>query len=198
MKKYVFDRSFDDSGRTVLEAPRPIPEAPKLPEKNYEDGFKEGFQRGIESQAQVREETVLKILEKVEETFTKILSEVDQQRTQISDVSVALVKSILEKVFPSFAQNLKLAEKDIESKIVPVIQEFREGRVKVFVHKNVAGFIESRLRSITRVPFDVIVDDQMAPGDCRLSWNESGFEFFRERLREEVCALLDDMVATGQ
>ena len=78
-----------------------------------------------------------------------------------------------------------------------MIQEFREGRVKVFVHKNVAGFIESRLRSITRVPFDVIVDDVMAVGDCRLCWNESGFEFFRERLREEICALLDDMVTAG-
>ena len=196
MRKYVFDRSFDERGQVIVEAPKPMPEARKLPEKSFEDGFKEGFQKGLESQAQVREENVLNILEKVEATFEKLLSEVDQQRSQISDVSVALVKSILEKVFPSFAHNLKLAEKDIESKIIPVIQEFREGRVKVFVHKNVRVYW-SRLRSITRVPFDVIVDDVMAVGDCRLCWNESGFEFFRERLREEICALLDDMVTAG-
>ena len=197
IQKYVFDRSFDED-RDRPKPPKPIPPPPQLPEKSFEDGFKDGFQKGIESQAQKREETILQVLEHVENTFTKMMTDIHGQRSEIARTAISLVKNIVEKIFPSLTNNPKLAEQDLETKLIPVIQEFTEGRVKVFVHKSVSGFIESRLRSITRVPFDVVVDPNLAPGDCRLCWNEAGFESFRDRLREEICVLLDDMVVTAK
>ncbi|WP_031934701.1 FliH/SctL family protein [Candidatus Hepatobacter penaei] len=198
IRKYIFERSFDegksqDTNVPVVRDGLVEEQREKSLQDKFQEGFQEGFQKGIESQANKRENDVLQVLSHIETKVKDLVSVYEAQNSEVLKLSVFFVKSILKKAFPHLSANQTLVASDLEEKILPVIKKLAGDKVKVFVHKSMAGFIESRLRSLAGVNVEVNIDEELGPGDCRLCWNESGFECLQERLGREVYALLDDM-----
>lgn len=202
IQKFIFDNSFDEK-TTVPEAPPP----PKEPDtkanhaqenETFQKGFEEGFERGLKHHQSTYEEQMLQTLQKICTQFDTIREEAHQHNQSVLSLSATFVKETLQKVFPFFSHQKRLVESDLEATLTPLLETLKARPCKIIVHPNVAGFVESRLKSLVPdLPIQILHDSALSPGDSRIEWEHASVEHVKERLREEVFNLLDEMVSTA-
>jgi len=201
LEKYVFDRSFDEvSDIKLASSPSATPLEAHAEEalshtqvKSYEEGFQEGFQKGRESHVHERETQTLSILKGLQEHLLRFIDQQEKGRLEAVELAGQMVRSVIEKIFPSLENNAELAAFDLKKKLLPLLKSLSEKSVTIIINPTMLPFIEARIREWHKGTFDIQLDAGVANGDCRVLWDQSGVEVLKKSVLDEILVLLSDL-----
>jgi flagellar assembly protein FliH len=181
MRKFMFDRSFDD----VAIAQRAIERKPVLmkPEQidamkkeSHDSGFTAGQKAGNEEQLA----HVAAIMATVAKNVDALMKNLDALSHEQAVHTRQLVMAIAKKIMPEFTARNGLQE--IEVLIDKAVHDMaREPRLVVRVNEAQLDAVNEKIQTITTQraysgQVIVLADAGVAAGDCRIEWADGGIE----------------------
>ncbi len=192
IRKFLFETDFDQpSGRRTRaggdgEAPAkpPPPPPPTYHEEDLAAARREGHEAGFaEGRAAAEQETARRLAE-AEERLVAGLAAVqegqDRATALLTRKAIDVAVTALAKMLPTLQRRHGLDE--IESVLRECVGRLApDGRVTVAVHPDLAAPVgETAARLAQRAGFagalQVVEDDEVAIGDCRVTWDGGGAE----------------------
>ncbi len=196
MRKFLFERSFDDKKDThdssEPEAITTESTQEALRQEAFESGYSRGFQEGISSANQQKESTMAQNISQILETATYHSEELDHQKHAIAFSAAQITLNVLEKIFPSFQKNLGLLE--IKGFVQELLKNENPQSLKISAHPDICKLLQEKFHSSgekTSIVFEG--DTQLGFGDFRASWGETGVERIQANLLENCQKLLQQI-----
>ena len=181
VRKFMFDRSFDDAA-IVHRAPerKPVLMKPEqidaLKKESYDAGFAAGKAAGLDEQT-AQQTDVLKSIDQNTAALIKNINTIAQEQ---AEQTRSLALAIAKKILPTFMSQNGLQE--IEALVTETIREMaREPRMVVRVHESEFDALNEKIQAIaTQRAFPgkivILADAEIASGDCRIEWADGGVE----------------------
>lgn len=202
--------SFGGQPERKASAPPPPPAAPAITRedvKNAEqEGYRKGFLEGVNEgrmQAESEQAEVTRRLEEAVETLSSQLRGlIDAYNDFVSEQHAEMPKlalAVARKVAGAALENNALAA--LESVIAPAIERMLgQPRMIVTVNESLVAALEQRLAARfahNNDPGEIAIegDAELAPGDCRINWENGSAERSTEALWKQVEAMVAEMVA---
>ncbi|MDA0655762.1 MAG: FliH/SctL family protein [Proteobacteria bacterium] len=198
-RPFSFDVSFDSPRiaqhqETVKEnAPPPIFSMEDL-EEAREEGFEEGRKAALEAAAGGIEERIADAFEAVKKQLSAIDHNQEEANTRTQAMSLALLRRIVEKLFPAMIANYGMAEiENILDACMPLITD--GAKVFLRINDDVAPEVERRLQNIIQqngilARVTVLPDPELGPSDCILNWGDGGAERDFDALWSQIDVIL--------
>jgi hypothetical protein len=196
MRKFLFDRSFDNKKNTQ------DPSTPEtiiaestqeaLRQEAFESGYSRGFQEGVFSANQQKESTIAQNISQILETVTYHSEELDHQKHAIAFSSAQITLNVLERIFPSFQKNLGLLE--IKGFVQDLLKNENPQSLKISAHPDICKLLQEKFQSGgEKISITFEGDTQLGFGDFRASWGETGVERIQANLLENCKKLLQQI-----
>lgn len=181
MRKYLFDRSFDDiAAAQRAQERKPVLMKPEqidaLKTEAHDKGFAMGKDAGRDEQTAKLTAVMATVGKNVEGLMKGIDALIAEQETHTRK----LVLSIAKKILPDFTARHGLQE--IEALLDGAVRDMsREPRLVVRVHETQAEAVTAQVEAIaTQRAYTgkvvVLADAGVAAGDCRIEWADGGIE----------------------
>ena len=199
---YLFNVSFDvpDPETSALDEDEAV--EPQLPTYSLEDvkaareeGRRKGHEAGLSEAGRGIENALNATMETLAAHFKTLTSEQTKANAEIEREGIGAAIAIVRKLFPSLAQEHGFAE--VESVMRQcLVQLLHEPRVKVVVSSEILDAARERLQAMLEsVAFtgqlDVIGDDNLGTGDCRIEWANGEARRESERVLGEIDEAID-------
>jgi flagellar assembly protein FliH len=192
VKKFLFDRSFDEEEELIeeeveeeVEEAEPEVIVPTFSEEEMkaarEQAFASGKEEGINEAAAATEREIVGILEKLGGKFGEIFKSQEEADASILESAISVAVAITRKVFPTL--NERNALKEIERMVTLTMEKIlEEPRIIVHVNPELTGPLTERLGGLAekagyKGEVEVAAADDMPPGDCRVEWKSSSAIF---------------------
>lgn len=199
--KFLFDvNNFDEPEGPDPDAPPPPPvfsledmDAEKL--QAHEHGRKAGL---AEAEAS-RERFVTGLLQALSETLANLFETEKRRNAQYEAESVLLTRAVFEKLFPALNERHGLDE--VQTVIASVLENHRhQQEIVIEVNSEFLPDIKAiaenlRMRMHGAGNIQVVDNDRLQRGDCRMSWNDGGAERNATALAAEIRKKLDEALA---
>ena len=203
VRKFLFERSFDDVMPEVVEEQEPEEEEPEevIPtfseeEVNAarEEGFAAGKEEGNREAAEATERDILAAMGQLGEKFSDLFKAKETADAVILDSAISVAVGIARKVFP--ALNDKNALGEVERMFVKTLEHLlEEPFVTLYLNSGLLAPFEERIEALkTQAGFKgevkVTAAEDVAPGDCRIEWSGGG----AKRDSAELWQKIDEIV----
>ncbi len=197
-RKFLFDvNNFDEtdpdpSSLPVVYTPEDMAAA-KL------QAHEQGRQAGIAEAEAFRERTVATLIKTITDNFTELFTTEKKRSGQFEAEALQLTRAVFDKLFP--ALNLKHGLDEVEEVIRAVLENQRQHpEILIEVHSEFVNDIRMTAENIMKGlhgagQVNVIANDRLARGDCRMSWNDGGAERNATALAAEIHKRLDEALA---
>lgn len=212
VRKFMFDRSFDDltddvepaeaqdaTAAAAAEPEEPEEEVPTFGEQDVEQARQEGHaagrEQGIAEAAEATERHIAESLDVVAGRLEALLDASQRATEQASRDAMAAGVAVARKLFPAFSRRHGLDE--IEGIIAEVMSRCaEEPQITIRVNDALQGAVSERVEAAARArgfagTVSVTADPSIAPGDVALDWSDGGAVRDTERMWREI----DDVVA---
>jgi flagellar assembly protein FliH len=181
VRKFMFERSFEDAAivhraqerKPVLMKPEQID---ALKKESHDTGFAAG--KNDESASQTAH--LAAVMTKVEQNLVSLMQNLEALAREQETHTRAMVLAVAKKILPDFAA--KNGFQEIEALLNDTIREMaREPRLVVRVSESEFETLNERVQAIaTQRAYAgkviVLVDPDVAAGDCRIEWPDGGIE----------------------
>lgn len=189
VRKFLFERSFDDEKPEVVEEQEheeeeeePEEVVPTFSEEEVnaarEEGFAAGKEEGIREAAEATERDILAVMGQLGEKFSDLFKAKETADAAILDSAISVAVGIARKIFP--ALNDKNALGEVERMVVETLEHLlEEPIVTLYLNSGLLAPFEERIEALkTQAGFKgevkVTVGEDVAPGDCRIEWSGGG------------------------
>lgn len=205
IRKFLFETDFDQPSRPAKAQAAPEkaqkPKEPPPPSYGEEDlaaARREGFEAGRAEALREAEESAARRLADAGEQLAAGLAGL-RQRQEAANAALAadamnVALAAVRKMLPELARRHGLEEvtavlRECVARLTP------EARVLVRVHPELAAPLREtveplRLRSGFSGALEVTEDETVAPGDCRVDWDDGGAERDSEKLWRDIEAII--------
>lgn len=194
-RKFLFDlRDFDDRHKEVEPEEPPPPPPPVFSEEEMERARKEAYQQGYKAAMaeadSSRERKIADLLQVISREFSTLFAAEDLRNAQFEAESVRLTLATFQRLFPALDKKLGLTE--VQSVISDVLENQREQtEMKLEVMPDYVEPIHDYVQRILRQAnisgvCNVIGNQAMGPGDCRLTWEQGGAQRDSQQLAENI------------
>ncbi len=205
VRKFLFERSFDDEKPEVVEEQEheeeeeePEEVVPTFSEEEVnaarEEGFAAGKEEGIREAAEATERDILAVMGQLGEKFSDLFKAKETADAAILDSAISVAVGIARKIFP--ALNDKNALGEVERMVVKTLEHLlEEPIVTLYLNSGLLAPFEERMEALkTQAGFKgevkVTVGEDVAPGDCRIEWSGGG----AKRDSAELWQKIDEIV----
>lgn len=205
VRKFLFERSFDDEKPEVVEEQEheeeeeePEEVVPTFSEEEVnaarEEGFAAGKEEGIREAAEATERDILAVMGQLGEKFSDLFKAKETADAAILDSAISVAVGIARKIFP--ALNDKNALGEVERMVVETLEHLlEEPIVTLYLNSGLLAPFEERIEALkTQAGFKgevkVTVGEDVAPGDCRIEWSGGG----AKRDSAELWQKIDEIV----
>lgn len=189
VRKFLFDRSFDDvAPARVVEAapaepaPEPEPPPPTFSEADLalarEEGFAAGRAAALEEAAQGIGQATLDTLKDIDDQLHGLIEAQVAIEMQATEQAVQVALGVVHKIFPECERRLAVAEVERTVREAMALIE-GEAQVVVTVSEATKGALEARLAGLAaQAAFPGRIElrsaPELAPSDCRIEWRTGG------------------------
>ncbi len=205
VRKFLFDRSFDDEKPEVVEEQEheeeeeePEEVVPTFSEEEVnaarEEGFAAGKEEGISEAAEATERNILAVMGQLGEKFSNLFKAKETADAAILESAISVAVGIARKIFP--ALNDKNALGEVERMVVETLEHLlEEPIVTLYLNSALLAPFEERMEALkTQAGFKgevkVKAGEDVAPGDCRIEWSGGG----AKRDSDELWQKIDEIV----
>ena len=193
VRKFLFERSFDDVMPEVVEEQEPEEEEPEevvptFSEEEVNAAREEGFA------AEATERDILAVMGQLGEKFSDLFKAKETADAAILDSAISVAVGIARKIFP--ALNDKNALGEVERMVVKTMEHLLdEPFVTLYLNSDLLAPFEERIEALkTQAGFKgevkVTAAEDVAPGDCRIEWSGGG----AKRDSAELWQKIDEIV----
>ena len=195
-KKYFFNQNIFDEGHTD-EPPPPSFSEQELENaklKAIADGKTQGLREAEGSQLKL----TAQILDKIQKDLVQLSAAEAMREKTYEQETMQLCLAIFERLFPLY--NEQAGFEELKHTISEIMKR-QEGQnhVVVTVQPDVTGAIETHLNKLKEsgyeLKFAVKGDASLAPGACRLAWNEGGALRDPQMLADEIRSSIQQVLA---
>ncbi|HSK41648.1 MAG TPA: FliH/SctL family protein, partial [Arenibaculum sp.] len=219
-RKFLFERSFDDTFHRHEEPLSPVPPAEPEPEPEpepapppeptfsraellqaHEDGYGDGFAAGkaaAENAAAIRLEATLS---SVADALAGLLGHVVAAAGERRAEAIGIALTIARKLLPAQERRHGLAE--IEAMITECVAELiEEPRLVIRLNDEMLDPIAERIDEMTTArgfagKVVLLADAALGYGDCRIEWADGGAERIGERLWHDIDRITARVLGQG-
>jgi flagellar biosynthesis/type III secretory pathway protein FliH len=194
--KYFFNQNIFDENH--VEEPLP----PAFSEKELEaaklKAVAEGKNQGLKEAENSQLKLTAQILDKIQKQLAQ-LAAAEALREQMFEREILQVcLAVFERLFPVY--NERAGFEELKTSITEIIkQQEGQNHVVVSVTPDVVAAIETHLNGMKDsgldIKFAVRGDETLAPGACRLAWNDGGALRDPQRLADEIRTSLEQVLA---
>jgi flagellar assembly protein FliH len=196
IRKFMFDRSFDNAGGPVHPARdrRPVTLSYEQLEQLKRDMQTAGFTAGKKAAAEDQASHLNATVDKIAATAGALIAQAEANRPQQEARLREAVLAIARKVLPDFAQRHGLQE--IEAVVAGVIGEMTgEPRLVVRVNETQFDSVDAALKAVTEKQgytgkVVLIADAEVKANDCRVEWADGGVEHNLDALWQSLTKTL--------
>ncbi len=202
MRKYLFDRSFDDGlALGVVEGDKPP--APTYTEQQLEtvreQAYESGYAAGQKASEETQRQQMNTLLGRVEQKLNELNEAAAQQwREQMGHLQCVAV-AVARKIMPAYAARYGCDE--IQAVIAQVLTEIgREPRLVIRVGEAQFDAISAKIADITaRQAYAgkvvVLGEPDLGAADCRIEWADGGIERDSEKLWQDINRIVEEAQA---
>ena len=188
-RKFVFETDFDDyqapepeREEAAEEAEPVLEEAPTYSEDELntarEEALAAGRQEGANEAADAAERKIADTLASIEGGLSDLFRIQEEAIETALKNAISVAAAVARKLFPDLNRRNALGE--VENLVVTTMEKvMEEPKVTVRVAEELKPGLEQRIDSLIKGyegKLTVMGDPGMAPGDCRIEWNEGGAE----------------------
>ena len=195
-KKYFFNQNIFDENH--VEEPPPPAFSEKELETTKLKAAVEGKNQGLKEAENSQLKLTAQILDKIQKQLIQLAAAESLREQMFEREILQLCLAVFERLFPVYSQlagfeELKTAITDIMK------QQEGQSHVVISVTPNVIDAIEAHLNGLKDsgldLKFSVKSDETLAPGACRLAWNDGGALRDPQRLADEIRASIEQVLA---
>lgn len=208
VKKFMFDRSFDDElegarpaaeePEVVEDEPEPEPEAPTFSEEDVAraraDGFAEGHARGVGEAAEATERRAADAIERVADSVAALLADREAVAEEAMRQAMEVGTAVAAKMFPELHRRGALDE--VERIVALAVERMAdEPKLTVRVAEAVRDTVAERIGRLAETRgfagrVDVVADAALAEGDCAVEWANGGARRDAARMEREISEIV--------
>lgn len=190
--KFLFDRDFDEGDSAPSNAKAAL-EASRLEQIKAEAraaGMADGINKGREEKSRELEGQITQILEKIQRNMEGILQTCEEYKHCIVAEIQTLTIAALKKLHPELARKGEITE--ISAVLTHVMQEQpEEPRLLVAIRPEIFETLKDQLEGLQQHAgfggkLILLPDSDLAPGDCRIEWQQGGIERDLKALYESI------------
>ena len=190
VRKFLFDRSFDDGlGMGEAEKPKPVFTLEQM-EATRQEAYASGFAAGQKATQDEQQQAFNLFFARLEQQLGLLVKEgMDVWRAQLSHLEQTAL-AIARKLLPEYAANYGLGE--IQAVVAQIVAEMaHEPRLVVRVSEAQFDAVNARLKDVTdRQAYAgkvvLLGEAGFSAGDCRVEWADGGIERNQETLWQEI------------
>ena len=200
-KPFLFDKNFFDDDSLAAKAEENDPSIPEFTkeelenekQKAYEEGKKAGFQ---ESETGLTK-NILSLLEKIERDITILFAAEDDRKNLFETESLHLSYTVIEKLFPLYAQ--KYGEKEVHNAIKMALKKYNTPeKIKIELQEDMKESLEDYLKNSehdlsTKIEFSP--NSHLQKNECRILWSNGGIIDNRTTIAEKTLEIMKDALA---
>lgn len=179
-RKFMFERSFDATASARAPERKPVTLKPDqydaLKKESYDEGFAAGHKTGLDEQTERLMLLLSEIGKKIDNMVTHIHTIHKSNEINVRNLALAMAKRFVPELV---ARN---GVQEIEAMISGVISEMvHEPRLVVRVHESQFDTLSEKINTMAAQKaytgkVVVLVDAEVAMGDCRVEWADGGME----------------------
>ncbi len=189
-RKFLFDKSFtkkDMAYKKTFVSPEEVTLAKSV-------SYQEGYQASQQSLEAINRDQLGTMMKEIERLF-----EEEQERLRLLHHAAAkLAQSALKIAFPHYAA--KAGFEEVWGTITTCLEKERAAStIKIFVNPLTQESIQGKIKD-TRfegVLLQVSADTSLGASDCRLEWQDSGYERLESVIQSDLLQLLQRLDAQG-
>lgn len=162
--------------------------------------FAEGHKKGVEEETASRTRYLAGVMAEIARETTALFAQEHLREKLYEREAVDLAMKIFEKLFPAFTESYGFEE--LKAFIAAVLEQ-HGGRKKISVHvepdlaDGVEKFMEPLSLRYAGLRFAVVPDEGLAPGSCKVRWEDGGAVRDSRAIAVEIHHLLQDALAAG-
>jgi len=190
LRKFMFDRSFDNDAAVRAPERKPVTLKPDqydaLKQESYDAGFAAGRAAGMDEQNQ----NLIALLARVDATIQTMTANMQAFHKQSEAGMRQIALAIAKKVLPNFAARNGLQE--IEALLAEVMGEMvHEPRLVIRINETQFDAVDEKVTALsTQKAYAgkvvVLADAEIAVGDCRIEWADGGMERNAEATMQQI------------
>jgi flagellar assembly protein FliH len=195
-EKFLFNVNIFDP-QTEPEAPPPpvfseseIAEARRL-------GFEEGKRAGIKENTEAREKTIVQILDTIAKHYAGLFAAEFEREKRFEREAVEVAKAVFENLFPVFQK--KFGFDEMINVMTEILQRQQGSKtINILVAHDAVQNVSERINAIkasgAEINFNVMADDTIGPGACRMAWADGGAAHDPAARAAQISAALKDIL----
>ena len=206
IRKFLFERSFDTDildtvkkPAEVIEEEEPEEILPTFSEEELraarDEAFIKGKEQGINETTAGKEQSLLEAMEKIDNQFNNLFQ--SQEETAASNLNSAILvaTTISRKMFPALNERGALAE--VEHMVVKTMKSMlEEPKVNIYIHPDLEPLLNKHIGSLSkkvnyRAEIQIVANENMPLGDCRVEWESGGAERNTESMWQEIDEIIE-------
>lgn len=199
-KPFFFDAHiFDDEGASKQS--KPMPEKPEFTKTELlherDKAFAEGKKNGEKTALESIEQKTLQLIEKINRDIAILIAAEDDRNKRYEAEATHLSLSFIQKIFPLLSDNQGV--NTLKKSIKDALQNNKTpDEITVKVHPDMAEKLEVYISSIEhgfQKNITIIKQDDIAPFDCTILWQEGGVILNHTKIVEESFELIKQALA---
>lgn len=203
-RKFIFETDFDNYQppepklEEVAEEDEPVQEAaPTYSEEELararEEAHAAGKQEGTNEAADAIDLKIASTLAAIEGSFSELFRSQEEANETTLKSAISVAATIVRKLFPSLNQKNALGE--VENVVVTAMDMVMdETKVTIHINEDLKPGLEQRIETLIKGcegKLTVLGDAAMAPGDCRIEWNEGGAERNTDAMWKDIDLIIE-------
>lgn len=209
-RKFMFETDFDNyqppepKPEELSEEDEPVQEAaPTYSVEELaaarEEAHATGRQEGTNEAADAIDLKIASTLAAIEGSFSELFRSQEEANETTLKSAISVAVTIARKLFPSLNQKNALGE--VENVVVTAMDMVMdETKVTIHVNEDLKSGLEQRIESLIKScegKLTVRGDAGMAPGDCRIEWNEGGAERNTDAMWKDIDLIIEKNIGGG-
>ena len=206
-KKFIFETDFDTYRASdpepdeIVEEAEPVrEEAPTYSEDEInaarEEALAAGRQEGANEAKDASERKIADALAAIEGGLSELFRIQEEANDSMLKSAISVAVTVARKLFPGL--NRKGALDEVENLVVTTMEKvMEEPKVTVHVAEELKPGLERRIDTLIKGcegKLTVRGDEGMAPGDCRIEWNDGGAERNTAAMWKDIDLIIEENI----
>jgi len=209
-EKFMFEVSFDNDpevpSEQVVDTELPIEEevveeviVPTFSEEELDiarqQGFEAGKQEGLAATTETLTKQMNETLTLIDQKLQAAFQNQDIVNEMMANSALSVAKGICSKMLPALAQKHSFDE--VDRVITAVFAKLVEQpRATINVHSSLVEMIEQRVTELSigkgyEGKINMLADETMEPGDCKVEWANGGCERDSQAIWDEITTIVE-------